>query len=172
MRSKGILVLSLVFSIALIYAGFAIAIDLKYTDFYKYLIDLKGWKASKPTGSELKSPMGSTISSERTYRQGEKEMHVEIVLGQAAYGLWTPFTMGMTFENDEELFKTIKIKGLPAGLNHRKNDKNGAVLVLLTNKPDFVVLFMINYLNMEYQDVIKIAEQFPLEKMHKDLSKL
>ncbi|NOX20454.1 MAG: hypothetical protein GXO99_04240 [Nitrospirae bacterium] len=172
MRSKGFVFLIMLFSILLINRGLVSAIDLKYTDFYKYLIDLKDWKASKPTGSEMKSPMGNTISSERTYRQGDREMHVEIVLGQAAYGLWTPFTMGMTFENDEELFKTTKIKGLPAGLNHRKKDKNGAVLVLLTNKPEFVVLFMINYLNMEYQDVLKIAEQFPLEKLHKELNKL
>ena len=171
MRSKVILVLSLVF-IVLIYSGFAIAIDLKYTDFYKYLVDLKGWKASKPTGSELKSPMGSTISSERTYRQGEKEMHVEIVLGQAAYGLWTPFTMGMTFENPEELFKTTKIKGLPAGLNHRKKDKNGAVIVLLANKPDLVIVFMINYLNMDYKEVLDIVEKFPLERMKQEFSKL
>ncbi len=153
--------------ILLFTASVCLAKSLNYTDLYDYLIELKGWDATRPTGSKIESPGMEIISVERTYRKGKMEMHVEVVMGSAAMGMWAPFAAGFSMENPEELFKTTKIKGLPAGVNHRKKSRDGAVIVLLsdgkTNGKGSV--FMINYLNMDYRDVISLTEKFPLEKL-------
>ncbi|RMG75166.1 MAG: hypothetical protein D6710_00395 [Nitrospirae bacterium] len=143
--------------------------SFNHTDLYRYLIDLKGWDATGPTGSSLDSKGMQMVTVERTYRKGKMEMHVEIVIGPAAMGMWAPFAAGFSMENPEELFKTLKIKGLPAGVNHRKKSKDGAVVVLLSEGKETGKgsIFMINYLNMDYRDVVSLTEGFPLQDLKK-----
>ncbi len=143
--------------------------SLNYTDLYRFLVDLKGWNATEPTGSKIDSTGMQIVSAERTYRKGDMEMHVEIVIGPAAMGMWAPFAAGFSMENPEELFKTIKIKGLMAGVNHHKKGRDGAVIVLLSDGKNTGKgsVFMINYLNMDYKDVVSLTEKFPLRDLNK-----
>ncbi len=161
--------LIMVVLICVFLASLGWAKSLNYTDLYKYLVDLKGWDATEPTGSKIQSGGFEIISVERTYRKDNMEMHIEIVMGPAAMGMWAPFATGISMENPEELFKTTKIKGLLAGVNHRKKSRDGAVIVLLsdgkaTGKGS---IFMINYLNMDYKEVVSLTEKFPLRDLMK-----
>jgi|Deesub1362B_J571_1020462.scaffolds.fasta_scaffold00214_39 hypothetical protein len=140
----------------------------KYSELYKFLIDLRGWKAEQPTGSNMSSPMGEMVTAERTYHKGSKELHAQILGGFSAMAAWVPFGMGMTYDSPDEFFKTFSLEGFPAGVSHQKGDNSGTVVVQIkgvTNTQG--VVFVLNYNKMSYEEAIDIVKKFPLKEIKK-----
>jgi hypothetical protein len=140
----------------------------KYSELYRFLVDLRGWKAEQPTGSNMSSPMGEMVTAERTYHKGSKELHAQIFGGSSAMAAWAPFGMGMTYDSPEEFFKTLSLEGLPAGVIHHKKDNSGTVVVQIkgvTNTQGIV--FVLNYDKLSYEEAIEIVKKFPLKDIKK-----
>ncbi len=137
----------------------------RYSDLYPYLIDLKGWEASSPTGMNLSGPSGEIVNVERHYKKGDATVSVSIVSGVGAYSAWTPFSMGITLDSPDTFMKTLSIKDYPAGVNHNKKDGSGVVVVLIKGADKNSVALVIDYRGIPPEDAIAIARQFPLKKI-------
>jgi len=61
-----------------------------YTDFYPYLVDLKGWKAEKPTGSKMSGPFGVALTVQRDYSRDGRRLEVTIFKGSMATAMFAP----------------------------------------------------------------------------------
>jgi len=139
----------------------------KYSDLYSYFIDLKGWETEEPTGVNLSGPVGEMVSAEKKYKKGLQELHVKILGGTAAILAWAPFTMTINLETPEEIIETLKVKDFNTGVRYHKKDKTGIVVVQIfaNGKNENKAVFVIEYINIHYKDVIKIIEKFPLNKI-------
>ncbi len=165
--------LSLVLSMFFVFQSFSQ--EITYTDLYKYLVDLKvvdlkGWKCDKPTGSSLKTPMGSAINAKRSCVKGDKSINAQILIGTMAAMAWTPFSMIVEYDSPDQFVKTKTIKGFKEVIMHDKSKDNpgGTIAVLLSQTagaPNGI--FVIIYENMDYKEAEKILEKYPLKQMAK-----
>ncbi len=146
--------------------------NISYTDLYKYLVNLKGWNCEKPTGSSLKTPMGSAINAKRSCSKGNKSITAQIVAGTMAVMAWTPFSMVVEYDSPEQFVKTKKIEGFKEVIMHEKSKENpgGTIAVLLSETSGApYAIFVINYENMDYKEAEKILKKYPLKDMAKAL---
>ncbi len=140
----------------------------KYSELYGLLIDLQGWEAEKPTGSNMSSPMGDMVTAERTYRKDRAELHAQFVGGSTALAYFMPFATGITYEDPEQLYKTITIEGFPSGVNYNKKEHSGVVVVRLSSdQAPTPAVFVLNYSNISYEEAVEIARRFPLKRASK-----
>ncbi|RME64469.1 MAG: hypothetical protein D6778_07910 [Nitrospirae bacterium] len=137
----------------------------KYSDLYPYLVDLKGWEASAPTGMNMSGPSGEIVNVERHYKKGEATLNVSILSGVGAYSAWTPFSMGITLDSPDTFMKTLSIEGYPAGVNHNKKEGSGVVVVLISAAETNSVALVIDYKGIPPEDALSIARQFPLKQI-------
>jgi len=161
--------LSLILTLFIVFQGYSQS-DLSYTDLYKYLVDLKGWECGKPTGSSLKTPMGSAINAKKSCTKGNKSINAQIVAGTMAAMAWTPFSMIMEYDSPDQLVKTKNFEGFKEVIMHDKSKENpgGTIAVLLYKSAGApYAIFVINYENMDYKEAEKILKKYPLKDMAK-----
>ncbi len=165
--------LSIVLALLIISQGFSQS-DLSYKDLYKYLIDLKGWNCEKPTGSLLKTPMGTAINAKRSCRKENKGINVQILAGTMATMAWMPFSMVVEYDSPDEFVKTKNIDGFKEVIMHQKGEGNpgGTIAILLYQTASApYAIFVMNYENMDYKEAEKLVKKYPLKDMAKVFEK-
>ncbi|MDQ7056845.1 MAG: hypothetical protein Q9M89_10550 [Persephonella sp.] len=110
---------------------FQTAFAVSYKDLFPYLIEPKGWKGEKPTGSKISATFGEIVTAERNYKKGEKRIHVSILKGGIAVSMFAPFSMITEVDTPEEYVKVFKINSFKAGLSHHKKENQVRLLFSL-----------------------------------------
>ncbi len=144
--------------------------DINYTDLYKYLVDLKGWKCEKPTGSSLKTPMGNAVNAKRSCEKGNKNIEVQIIAGTMASMAWAPFNMGIEYDSPEQLVKAKKLDGFKEVIMFNKSKENptGTIAVLLNESQGTpFTIFVVNFDNMNYEEAENLVKKYPLKEISK-----
>ena len=159
MKKLKYLIVLLVFTLS--YAG-------SYTDLYPYLVDLKGWKGKKPTGSKMSGPFGMLITAQREYSNNNKSLDVTIFKGSMATAMFAPFAMITEMDTPTEYVKVFKFKGFKTGLSHNKQENSGEILIFLA--PDGI--FSVKYTGMGYKEALDLIEKFPLKDISKKLMEM
>jgi len=139
-----------------------------YTDFYPYLVDLKGWKAEKPTGSKMSGPFGVALTVQRDYSRDGRRLEVTIFKGSMATAMFAPFTMITEMDTPTEYVKVFKFKGFKTGLSHNKQENSGEIIIFLA--PDGI--FSVKYSGMGYKEALDLVEKFPLKDISKKLMEM
>lgn len=134
-----------------------------YVQLYRYLVELPGWKASKPTGMNMSGPMGRMVTASREYESGTKSLTAQIVSGTQAQGAWAPFSTGMTFDTPGAFSKVTEMRDHQVGITHDKNENSGSIVVSLKGK--IFAVFVLGYEGMPYKDAMAIAQKFPWKYM-------
>ncbi len=147
---------------------FQLAFALSYKDLFPYLVELKGWKGEKPTGSKISATFGEMITAERSYVKDSKRIHISIIKGGMAVSMFAPFSMITEIDTPEEYVKVFKIGSFKAGLSHRKKENSGQIIVLLTGDS----VFSMEYTDMEYKEALKLLKEFPLKDIARKTSGL
>ncbi|WP_457625076.1 hypothetical protein [Persephonella sp.] len=156
----------IIFSVILIFAAYSYGES--YTDLYRFLIDIKGWKGEKPTGSKMAGPFGVVITAERNYSKGEKQFDVTVIKGSMATAMMAPFSMITEVDTPQEYVKVFKFNGFKTGLSHNKESNSGEIIVFLT--PDSV--FSVKYSGMYYKEALDILKKFPLKELSQKLMEM
>jgi hypothetical protein len=140
-----------------------------YSSFYPYLRDISGWKAEKPTGASISTPIGKAIYASRTYTNGEKSITATIASGTQAYSMWAPFTMGVEIDTPENFLKIAKINGYSVGISYNKPEKNngGVVVALKRETNEAIAVFALSFSNVNYEEALNLAEGFDWDSMSK-----
>ncbi len=159
MKKLKYLIVLLLFSFS--YAG-------SYTDLYPYLVDLKGWKGEKPTGSKMSGPFGLVITAQRNYSKNNKSFEVTIFKGSMATAIFAPFTMITEMDTPTEYVKVFKFMGFKTGLSHNKQGNSGEIVILLA--PDGI--FSVKYSGMGYKEALDLIKKFPLKDISKKLMEM
>jgi hypothetical protein len=139
----------------------------RYGDLFSLLIDLQGWEADDPSGSNLSGAIGEMVTAEREYRRGEEVLYAHIVGGGPAMGMWAPFETGVILDSEDLLFRIIDFGGFAVGVTHDRKERGGSLIAqLLSGEGDQMgVVFILEYDGMEHQDALEILKSFPLRKM-------
>ncbi|SNZ09392.1 hypothetical protein SAMN06265182_1509 [Persephonella hydrogeniphila] len=156
----------LILSITLIFALYSYGES--YTDLYRFLVDIKGWKGEKPTGSKMAGPFGVVITAERDYSKNEKQLEITVIKGSMATAMMAPFSMVTEMDTPEEYVKVFKFNGFKTGLSHNKKSLTGEIIVFLT--PDSV--FSMKYSGMHYKEALDILKKFPLKELSQKLMEM
>ncbi len=147
---------------------FQLVFALNYKDLYPYLVELKGWKGEKPTGSKISATFGDMITVERNYTKGSKSIHISIIKGGMAVSMFAPFSVITERDTPEEYVKVFNIDGFKAGLSHHKEKNSGQIIVLLTGDS----VFSMEYRNMGYKEALKVLKEFPFKDMARSIPEL
>ncbi|WP_457635169.1 hypothetical protein [Persephonella sp.] len=159
MKRLKYLIVLLLFTLS--YAG-------SYTDLYPYLVDIKGWKGDKPTGSKMSGPFGTAVTAQRSYIKDSKSLEVTIFKGSMAAAMFAPFTMITEVDTPTEYVKVFNFKGFKTGLSHNKQENSGEIIVFLA--PDGV--FSVKYSGMGYKKALDLIGNFPLKEISKKLMEM
>lgn len=119
---------------------------LPYKDLEAYLPEINGYtKDGEPKGSQMSMPgMGSYSQAEQRYKNGDKEIKVEIVDYNAAFQMFSAATalykMGYATEDDtkKEAASDLGIKDVSAYESIYKKEQRGSLAVIAGDR------FMIN----------------------------
>jgi hypothetical protein len=164
---------SVILTLFIAFQGFSQQ-NLNYKSLYRYLVDLKGWKCEEPTGSLLKTPMGTAINAKRNCIKGNKSVNAQILAGTMATMAWAPFSMVVEYDSPEQFVKTKNVYGFKEVIMHDKSKENpgGTIAVLLSQKAGVpYAIFVINYNNLDYKEAEKIVKKYPIREMAEVLSK-
>ncbi|MBW1972421.1 MAG: hypothetical protein JRI44_06255 [Deltaproteobacteria bacterium] len=163
------LFLFLLLGIFFIFAFQAFAKIPKYSDLYKYFVDISGWKAEKPTGINVSNQMEEFVTAKRAYFKGKLSLEVVIFSGPQAIVGWAPFMSGMTIDTPEQFMKFEEFKGHKIGVHFKKKKKEGSIVcpLKIDKKSNIPVLFVMKFKGLSYKEALKILEKFPLKDMEK-----
>ncbi len=142
-------------------AVFSVSYAVNYKELYDFLIDLKGWEASQPSGQYAKTFFGDMLQVERNYTNKEKSLKVQIIKGSMVMSMWMPFSMVVEQDTPDKYVKTTEIEGFKAGISHNKYDNSGQIIIMVAPTSAFIL----KYRGMNYEDAVEIAKKFPLKKI-------
>ena len=124
-----------------------------------YLIALDGWEGQKPDGLSMDIGDKSMTTATRAYRRGSDQLHLSIVVGEAAKGAMAPILMGMNVETAESHFLTTTIAGFKAVKNYAAANKSGAVLIALADE----TLLSLAYERVGEDEALSLVQKFDLK---------
>ena len=134
------------------------------------LVDLSGWKGEKCDGIRASTPAGDLVSAHRRYTKGGKRLEVSVIVGSQAIAMWAPFTQKIVVETGEQLLKTFKADGFPAGVSYSKKEKSGTISICLREKGgQGYALLVVAFEGMDWQEALRWAKRFDWKGMAKIL---
>ena len=165
MRSLLIVICSL--SLLLISPSFASDLP-SYEGLCKKLVDLPGWKGEKCDGIRASTPAGDLVSAHRRYTKDGRRLEVSVIVGSQAIALWAPFTQRIVVETGEQLLKTFRAEGFPAGVSYSKKEKSGTISICLKEKGgQGYALLAVTFEGMDWQEALKWAKKLDWKGMAK-----
>jgi hypothetical protein len=125
---------------------------------------ISGMKPSgKPNGMNMEMENQLWSSLQQRYESDDSEKYVELMLfgGNAPQMAGFQTMSNMNMETDDQIMKTVTVKGYKAILNLEKNQKKGSLMISLNEKMMAVVEAA--DITNESQ-IITLAEELPLDK--------
>ncbi len=130
--------------------------------------EVNGFEKTDEDGETVKMGAFSISQASKTYQNGDKRLHVEIVdyaLGTAMLKAATAMGM-MEMESDDEYLKTLDFgDGIKGWEEYSKPAKSSKVTLVLNDR----ILLSIEVDNADPEDAVEVAEDLDLEDI-KDLS--
>jgi hypothetical protein len=124
--------------------------------FTPLLVDLGGWDGKKPEGMSMEMPNNSMTTATRDYRRGSAQLHVAVIVGQAAAGALAPTRTGMNIETSDGHVITSTINGLPVTKTYNIKQKSGAILIALGAS----ALLSVSYDGLTEDEALQLAQKF------------
>ena len=135
--------------------------------FLPLLVDLPGWKGSKPDGVSMESAGNSMIAATREYERGDARLNVQILAGPAAQGALATINSGMKIETSEARMSTSTIDGLQVATTFTKADKSGVILVALSAN----ALFSFSFNDLSEEEALALAKRFSWKAIQSAVAK-
>ncbi len=130
--------------------------------------EVNGFEKTDEDGETVKMGAFSISQASKTYQNGDKQLHVEIVdyaLGTAMLKAATAMGM-MEMESDDEYLKTLDFgDGIKGWEEYSKPAKSSKVTLVLNDR----ILLSIEVDNADPEDAVEVAEELDLDDI-KDLS--
>ncbi len=128
--------------------------------------NIEGWSMDEEcSGSNMSgTPMGEVVVATKSFTKGDKRLELSVLSGMRAMASWNMFQTNISVETNENIVKTTTIQGYKGGISYDKKENSGVVYICLKHPNDQCnVLFAFNFENMNYKDVVYIAEHYNLK---------
>ncbi len=120
------------------------------------LVELDGWQGKKPDGMSMEMPNNSMTTATRDYQRGPAQLHVGIVMGQAAAGALAPLQTGINIQTSDGHMISSTMHGLPVMKTFNTKQKSGTIMVALGKN----ALFSLSYNGITEEEALALAEKF------------
>jgi hypothetical protein len=130
--------------------------DQAFARFLPLFVDLAGWQGDKADGVSMEMPGNSMTSAKRDYSRGASQLHVTVLMGQAATGALAPMQAGIHVETSEGHMITATINSFPVTKSYNVPQKSGALLIALG--PSAVLT--VSYNGISEDDALALAGKF------------
>jgi len=134
----------------------AVGADQPFQRLLPLLVDLSGWQGKKPDGMSMQMGDTSMTTATRDYERGPAQVHVSVVVGQAAEGALAPIQTGMKMQTPEGHMITDTMRGMPVMRTFNIKDKSGALIVALAKN----AMFNLTYEGVSEEEALQLAEKF------------
>lgn len=124
--------------------------------FIPFLVDLQGWKGSKPEGLSMEIPGNSMTTASREYERGKAHLTAQIIVGTAAQGALAATSQDVKIETSDSRISSSAIDGFRVTRTFTVSDKSGAVLVALGTS----ALFNLQFNDVADDEALALARRF------------
>jgi hypothetical protein len=135
------------------------------------LIDLEDWKAEDAQGMSMDMETVKMVNAFRTYQTEEKEINAGIMICSKAIAQSQMQRMGKMEFGDVKMEFT-EMDGFKVYTNYDKEEDQGYILVMLSQKDDDSGMFMFNFSGMDEEEALKVAKKFDWKKLKKEVEKI
>lgn len=124
--------------------------------FVPFLVDLPGWKGSKPTGVATQVIGTDVITATRTYQRGAAKINASVLKGAPAQAALLATTSGQKVNTDDVHMGTATVDGLQVHTTYAVSQKSGAILVELSG----VAVFSLAFTSIGEDEAMGLAKKF------------
>jgi hypothetical protein len=129
--------------------------------FLPLLIELPGWKGTKPDGMAMEMAGSNMVTATRAYERGDARLNASIMTGMAAQGALAATSAGIKIETADMHMSTSTIDGLQVTKTYTISNKAGAVMVALGP----AAVFTLTFNKVPEDEGIELARNFDWKAM-------
>jgi len=107
--------------------------------FVPFLVDLPGWKGSKPEGVATQVLGTDIITATRTYERGSAKVNASILMGAPAQAALLAANSGAKANSSDIRTSTTTVDGMQMHKTYTVSHKSGAILVELSGNAAFTL---------------------------------
>ena len=144
----------------------------KHEKLYGELKDIKGWKGGDPEGMAMEMPGMKMVQAMRIYTKGDNEISAMIMIGSAAAAGTFAALEDMKLETSEVKAAVKEIDGFTVHSVYDKEEKGGAITVLLNPDEKEAAVFVFSYKDLSEEEALEIAKKFDWKSMKKKTGSL
>jgi len=122
---------------------------------------------SKCEYTNVESNSQKSMQASRDYKNGKKQITLQLLKGGLASQMMSSFMMPMQIETDEIIMKVTKCKSFKCAITYNKKDKGGVVIVLLDENTPSIISVMFE--NTDIGEIYNIVNKIELSKIKNEL---
>jgi hypothetical protein len=134
--------------------------------FVPFLVELPGWKGSKPDGMGMEIAGASMVTATRSYERGAAHVNASVLTGMAAQGALAATNAGIKLETPDIHMSTSTIDGLQVTKTYTVSAKSGAILVALGP----AAVFTLAYTGIDADEAMGLAGKFDWKAMQEQVN--
>jgi hypothetical protein len=156
---------AVVVSLIVVLGGAMNAHSQSYQSLYPCFKELSGWQADKPEGMKMDMGGMKMLNALRSYTRGDQKISATIMMGTQAMAQAAAAQGMMNMETDQGKVVMKPIDGFMTSLVLDKQDKSGAVTVILLPADVGGAIFTMAFEGMSEDEAMDLARSFDWNMM-------
>ena len=148
---------------------FSLSYALDHTAFFRVLVDVPGWEASRPEGMTVNSGGQRQLTAHREYTKGSSSLSVTVMCGPGAQGAAFFFSgmndMFLSGQGGSLRVKSLTLQGRPAKVVMTDGGLTFYVLLSkVASNPSTTAIMVFDFRGVDYNRAVSVIRRFPIQE--------